>query len=116
PCRSGQGRCNGLVAAGTAICCARGTTRWDYRAATRWGPPLPPQRMPSRCRGPAAAAFGTEMPRRSYSLLLYSAPSVLTTERIAQYYCARDLNLAYVGCGPRPVRLITSRTFPVCPR
>src|SRR5437899_12968141 len=39
PCRSGRGRCSGLVAAGAATRCARGTTRWDCRAAARWGRP-----------------------------------------------------------------------------
>src|SRR5437879_4284473 len=72
PCRSGRGRCSGLVAAGAATRCARGTTRWDCRAAARWGRPLPPPRTPSRCRGPAAAAFGTEMPQRSCWLPLLS--------------------------------------------
>src|SRR4029453_19309797 len=50
--------------------CARGTTRWDCRAAARWGGPLPPLRTPSPCRGPAAAAFGRDLPRKSCSCLL----------------------------------------------
>src|SRR5262249_7920369 len=70
PCLSGRGRCNVLVTAGVAIRCARDTTRWDCRVAERWGRPLPPPRTPSRCRGPAAAAFGTEMLQRSCSFLL----------------------------------------------
>ena len=41
PCRSGRGQCSGLVAPGAATRCARGTTRWDCRAAARWGSPSP---------------------------------------------------------------------------
>jgi len=64
---SGRGRCSGLVAAGAAASCARGTTRWDCRATAGWGRLVPPLRTPSRGRGPAAAVFGTEMPWRSCS-------------------------------------------------
>src|SRR5215471_2252217 len=45
-------------------------TRWDCRAGTGWGRPLRPPRMPSRGRGPAAAASCREMPRKSCLLLL----------------------------------------------
>src|SRR5262249_49159053 len=61
--RSGRGRCSGLVPAGAATRCARGTTRWDCRAAARWGRPLPPPRTPSPCRGPAAAMEAIVQPQ-----------------------------------------------------
>src|SRR5215831_4712094 len=71
PCRSGRGRCSGLVAARAATRCARDTTRWDCRAAARWGRPFPPPRKPSLGRQPAAAVFGTEMPQRSFHSSLF---------------------------------------------
>src|SRR5262249_29336264 len=90
PCQPGRGRCSGPVSAGAAERCATGTTRWDFRGATRWGRRLPPPHTSSRCRVPVAAAFGMEMPPRSFSLLLVVSkhhPIANSSERI-QRACA----------------------------
>src|SRR5262249_28813536 len=77
PHRSGRGGCRGTLAAPLGTRFALGTPRWEVRAAGPVGAPFPPRPTPSRGREPAAAAFGTEMPQRSCSIVILQRPCSL---------------------------------------